>query len=567
MKTGKKMIALALAAVLTVSAAGCVTEDPFDMNSAGGKTTSNAADKPGKQDNARTGYDGTTPIYKDTFEISILLPGTQQAAAPQNAAETSGAESGAESGEAGAVGTETEPVMPGWIREIEEKANVKLDLEFTDTAFYADETAKRLAAGTDLPDVMKMPSMDADMEYIRSGLILDLTDYYNNSAVHLYDQLEKYPALGTELVTPEGRIFYLPEIADLEYGTQGLLVNRQFRLRLLSAASAPVAQNNSGASGNALGGNSTAGTATAQVSEAELAEITTVSLFKTVLSEFRDGDANGNGSTTDEVPFFLLPEDVAGMGTLFGLDLVTGWTVGSDGKVVFEYKTDAYREYISFMHGLYTDGLLYQDFAAADGKTADELLKAGRIGAIWQSFAEAAADSRKADSSWNAAQPELIYQPLAPLDNEKGYKSANLAQEPISGLYAITRDCAEPEKVFWFCDYLYSDEAGTILKEASPRRSAAASIVAESPAHAAQIKEFAAASYVPVRTLWVLPEEQNTVHTYGEDLDSYCRRAMIDFITGKLTIDDGTWEAYLYSLKGLGEDQIAALRQTQADRQ
>ena len=151
LKTGKKMIALALAAVLTVSAAGCVTEDPFDMNSAGGKTTSNAADKPGKQDNARTGYDGTTPIYKDTFEISVLLPGTQQAAAPQNAAETSGAESGAESGEAGAEGTETEPVMPGWIREIEEKANVKLDLEFTDTAFYADETAKRRAAGTDLP--------------------------------------------------------------------------------------------------------------------------------------------------------------------------------------------------------------------------------------------------------------------------------------------------------------------------------------------------------------------------------------------------------------------------------
>ena len=559
MKTGRKMIALALAAVLSVSTAGCVTEDLIDIDSKTGKETSGSA-KPGKQDPAKTGYDGTAPVFTDTFNISVLLEGTAAAAAQSVQAESVVETSGQESGEA----AEAESIMPAWIKEIEEKANVKLDLEFTDAAFYADETAKRLAAGTDLPDLLKMPSMDTDIGYIRSGRILDLTDFYSGS-VHLYDQLDKYPALWTELATPEGRVYYLPEIADMEYGAQGLMVNRQFRLRLLAAASSPTAQNNSGASGNAIGGNSTA-TAPAEVPEAELAEITTVSQFVNVLKEFRDGDANGNGSTSDEVPFFLLPEDAAGMGALFGLDLVTGWTEAGDGTVVFEYKTDAYREYLSFMHGLYEDGLIYQDFAAADSKKADELIKAGRVGAMWQAFSEAASDSRKADSSWRAGQNALIYQPLAPLDNEKGYKSANVAPEPVQGLYAITSSCADPEKVFWFCDYLYSDEAGAILKEAGPKKSAAAAIAAESPADAQRIRELGAQSYVPVRTLWVLPEEQETVNVYGNDLEGYCKRTLVDFITGKLTIDDGTWETYLFSLKGLGEDQITALRQAQADR-
>ncbi|MGI6538839.1 MAG: ABC transporter substrate-binding protein, partial [Caldicoprobacterales bacterium] len=71
-----------------------------------------------------------------------------------------------------------------WIQEIIRKANVKIDMELLDTATFGDAIRPRLAAGTDLPDVIQLPSKDEDMTYIKSGIFLELTDLYEKYAIN-----------------------------------------------------------------------------------------------------------------------------------------------------------------------------------------------------------------------------------------------------------------------------------------------------------------------------------------------------------------------------------------------
>ena len=65
-----------------------------------------------------------------------------------------------------------------WTQEMLRRANIDLDLELVPSSAYDDVLKPRLAAGVDLPDIIKVGN-DQTMTYCGAGLFYDLTDLVN----------------------------------------------------------------------------------------------------------------------------------------------------------------------------------------------------------------------------------------------------------------------------------------------------------------------------------------------------------------------------------------------------
>ena len=94
---------------------------------------------------------------------------------------------------------------------------------------------------------------------------------------------------------------------------------------------------------------------------------TTLDEFKEMLIAFRDEDPNGNGQK-DEIP---LSWQGALMSTFGGWDFGLNWLADSfqcpspdslmnvkDGKVYFVGETEEYRDFVKWLHELYSEGLM-----------------------------------------------------------------------------------------------------------------------------------------------------------------------------------------------------------------
>lgn len=91
----------------------------------------------------------------------------------------------------------------------------------------------------------------------------------------------------------------------------------------------------------------------------------TVEELYTVLKAFKEQDANGNGDPNDEIPVSF--DTSAGarlehvLRAAFGIytsELDLMYQVGSDGKVYLAETTEDFKDYLTFMHRLYAEGLL-----------------------------------------------------------------------------------------------------------------------------------------------------------------------------------------------------------------
>ena len=107
---------------------------------------------------------------------------------------------------------------------------------------------------------------------------------------------------------------------------------------------------------------------------------TTTDEFEAVLKAFKEQDANGNGDASDEIPFSTDPNNkhIEAMAGYFGLPMNKLGIAIQDEKVVYGGVSNTYREFLSWFHKLYADGLvdveLYtQDSSTWEGKGSRDL--------------------------------------------------------------------------------------------------------------------------------------------------------------------------------------------------
>ena len=187
-----------------------------------------------------------------------------------------------------------------WVQQTLKNANVALDIQIVDDASYKDVVIPRLAAGVDLPDIVKLPTMDQDMSYLKSGVFLDLTEYYEKYDYNMKKLFEKTPGLKETITTPDHKSFYIPVVS------------------LSADYSRCIAYN------------------TEWLKELGREIPTTVDEFYEVLKLMKETDLNHNGKA-DEVPLFLLPNYLQCFGSMWGLNLNNRYAVDENGVVTCSY--------------------------------------------------------------------------------------------------------------------------------------------------------------------------------------------------------------------------------------
>lgn len=446
------------------------------------------------------------------------------------------------------------------VQEISKRAGMNVDWELLPPTTYKDAIAPRLAAGSQLPDVVYNLDLDQTMKNIQGGLFKPLNDYIDKYGVNLKKLFEKYPELKASLTTPDGKIYYVPQLAVTKNYMPTFMVNTRWLDKL------------------------------------GLKEPATLEEFTDMLRKMKTGDPNGNGKQ-DEIPMSIAPNQLPGaFGPVFGLDLANSFYADSGNKVHYSYYEPNYKEYLAYLNGLYKEGLLESDFASV---TADQITSKFSQNITGVTFNFSWYTSMVYSKLFKDYDPNVpLIKGIAPFKGPHG-DQFYWGRNAITGIFGITKDAKDPELAFKFLDFASSDEAkelyvwgieGTTYTKADGKKqftekgkdndfiqkfginptnlpieqSVEGTDTLVAPWHAKIDKEMVKYIKPPFPFVYALTSEAATENTVMPDITTYVNEMNIKFITGKESLDK--FDSYIKTLKGMGIEDVLKGRQAQYDR-
>ncbi len=455
-----------------------------------------------------------------------------------------------------------------WCQEILKRANVKLDMELIDSSAYNDVLKTRLAAGVDLPDIVFLGDgfVDTSMTYINAGLFVDMTPYFEKDGYNLKKryETEAYADMQARLTCEDGSMYYVPIFNTPS--VRSIVINLDW------------------------------------LKELGMEVPTTTDEFYAYLKAVKETDLNGNGKN-DEVPLFLRPGFLQCFSAMWGIDLTVGYAADEQGVVSCSYANSNYRSFLEYFNKLYTEGLLYNEFATSTSDMQNALLSNNRAGSLVRYATGIVGTNQVMNPDFDFENGELVMDNIAPLTGPFGDKAYN-GLDLLAGTFAITRDCKNPEMAFRLLDYFYSEEAinllyagiegvdyelvdgvvapsqAVLLNENNyvqlqgsnfggfPRVLGSVTLKqAQSPLQQkidASIKDLSQYVTLPLSACFESPEEIEVTQMYAADLNSYFEEMLIAFVTGTRSLDE--FDTYLKELDALHVNDMVAVYQAKYDR-
>lgn len=241
-----------------------------------------------------------------------------------------------------------------WLKELEDKAGVEIEWQQI-TADWDQKKSAMFASG-EIPDLLFAATADSD--YVQyKGLFEDLTQLIETDAPNIQEMFQDHPETETMAKTEDGKIYGVPGYQAVWPKVSGtMLINKTWLDNL---------------------GLEVPGT------WEELEE---------VLTAFRDGDPNGNGDPSDEIPMNFMNDFVSRSGGADILNMLGGTGIQLTDRAPYGYFVEdkqvkccfvdeRYKEFMKFLQKLFADGCIsqevltqdyskYQSVCRADGKTA-----------------------------------------------------------------------------------------------------------------------------------------------------------------------------------------------------
>ncbi len=314
-----------------------------------------------------------------------------------------------------------------FFQKLEEETNVIINWNMSSDDAW-NEKKSLLFAGNTLPDAFYGQDILTDVDIIKyasQGLLIPLEDMIEEYAPNFKAILDENPQYRKQITAPDGHIYALPTINELNPTTHDkLFINKTWLDNL------------------------------------GLEVPTTREEFETVLQAFKNSDANGNGDASDEIPFSFrmsssdLYNRQQGIQSLFGtfgqLDDIYHFVI-KDGEVIYTPTTEPYKEAISWFHSLYEKGLIDKEVFTHDFNVyVAKIQDPGKIVGMflgWSGNATAAAN--KDD-----------YVAMAPLKGPDGKQIWRTVDAKIlsKGSFAITNKAQHPEVLMRWIDQSYESE-------------------------------------------------------------------------------------------------------------
>ena len=322
---------------------------------------------------------------------------------------------------------------------IEEITGVKIDWECIPDANYDVVAQTRLAAGIDLPDIMRVPVVTgALIKYADEGLFINLSEYISEeNTPNIWKRFQESPYLQAISTAPDGNVYGLPYT---EIGTNDIMVHWvDIRKDWLDN----------------LG----------------LEMPTTLEEYHDVLVAFKEQDANGNGDPNDEIPLGYQNEGMFGLfafkgcfGLSYGADK---WYVDENGKVQLALVDSRLKDMYKMLNDWYNEGLLYTDVSNTGWQ---DLVAQDRLG----SQTLLALDNVMTNQGLAydiTPEAEYVYIPL--LDNAGYYNGTSVPQDQKEldkrsngywGYFAVTADCEDPLLAVKWLDYVWGSQESQDLR-------------------------------------------------------------------------------------------------------
>lgn len=312
-----------------------------------------------------------------------------------------------------------------WLNILEEENGV--DVEWQQITADWDQKKSVMFAGGDIPDVLVKATSTTDFATYK-GLFENLAPYIDAGDMpNVAKMFEEHPELRALCSDENGAIFGIPNYRSLWPRTNRVLYINQVWLDNLG-----------------------------------LKMPATMDELEEVLIAFRDGDPNGNGDTTDEIPL-----DFSGFPTFmlaaYGVPLMNeseGYFV-EDGTVKNYRVDDRYKDFMIWLQKLYGEGLINEEVITQDYSKFQSLARGegttARVGVTlgWESgdrFGTTVAEQY-------VTLPAL--KPHADSDEDEvywGYYADNNSVNAAT--VALSANCKNKAAAVKFIDAFYAEEMG-----------------------------------------------------------------------------------------------------------
>ena len=428
---------------------------------------------------------------------------------------------------------------------------VEIEWELKDYSEYSESVGPRLNAGGDLPDVCWAPNgNDANGLYWKSGIFQDISEYYEKYGYNLKKKLDNdYPSAKERLIHEDGSMYYIPRFGmDKDYGIN-MMINGKWLDKL--GLEAPKDTNE----------------------------------LYNVLKAFKEKDPNGNGQA-DEIPLTFNPGYEVIFSTIYGFSLQDNFMQNEKGEWEVAWTSDLAKEYYTYMHKLYEEGLLDQSWSSGSDITTKVANDTVGMTEAW---------SWSASFEFSAAYDEYdgtkgIFDLLVPVKAPNG-KQYYRGVDSLDGIYGITRNCEHPDLVFAMMDYLFQDDmvklANMGIKGVDWDEDASGNITIDEAllndeTHANELgtnprcvpfeqnvvgidpqfpkwhqeENAVIRNYIEAPLIWTpVNDEDNAVYEqYYTDLNKYWWEEIAKFVAGVESLDN--WDSYVQHCKDMGQDKL-----------
>ncbi|MDR3192670.1 MAG: extracellular solute-binding protein [Treponema sp.] len=320
-------------------------------------------------------------------------------------------------------------------KKIVDETGVQLEITATSGADAVERLNVMLNAGT-YPDIICARYASIDMNYYASqGILIPMDDYDIMSYPNIKAAFDEFPAINEKVRGTDGKLYALPWVNDCLHCTYN--AGRVWYFL-------PWIRDN--------------GLKAPETTD-ELAEY---------LRYVKNHDLNGNGKN-DELGIVFGKNDLQNFITYITkafmpfvkTDSYFGLALDNSRKIVEQYRDDNFRAALSYLAGLYKEGLIAED---AFSMTADQLAAVARnaepitavLGATWVNNVTLQPSDRYMD---------FFY--LPPLKTASGQRYAS-SRDPwgiIGPMYYITDKCKDPELAIALYNYLVDIEVSRNASE------------------------------------------------------------------------------------------------------
>lgn len=312
------------------------------------------------------------------------------------------------------------------MKALEKDTNVKIEWNMIPQAQWKEKKNLMIASG-ELPDGIMGPlSITADEAQLlgADGVLIPLEGLIKEYAPNIQAFLDSDPTYKAQVTSPDGHIYALSSLQDMGFDSLSVsIINKKW------------------------------------LDQLGLAVPTTTDELYNVLKAFKEKDPAGGGKT---IPFSFLYQESSDLNRevkrefewiflAFGVpETPTHIMIEDDGTLIFTADKNAYKDAISYIHKLYSEGLIDPEVFSQDRTLLTNKIRQGNVG-LYTDY--------RLESSMASEDIQGDYMILPPLKGPNGDQRWLRAKAGLSdGAFALTSKCKNPEVAIRWLDYINSPE-------------------------------------------------------------------------------------------------------------